>query len=323
MADTTTTIAAARILTEKLAAKVLAAAKPKMVVAQFMTQTSIAGYPSPDLKLTQFTDLGPAREVAETADIAATAATSLGYETPVVVTPAENAVEYAVITDKTIEKGWPGMVKAADILQRASADELMRFFAPAAMRLGLMVDEKVESDCVDLLSNFSNTVGSTGVNIDVLTHEEAIFTLNTQELPHGQFVACYTPRQVSDLRREIAITGGGFDGPLRNMDVGHPGDAMNGFQFVLLGVPVFEISNSLVNTANSGADVDGAMFLWGQGDPDQGEGRPGALAYVEGRPLYFEFDRKASARTTQVIINLDYEVAERHDSYGVTVRTDA
>ncbi|HUS91406.1 MAG TPA: hypothetical protein VM695_06120, partial [Phycisphaerae bacterium] len=66
-----------------------------------------------------------------------------------------------------------------------------------------------------------------------------------------------------------------------------------------------------VDTANSGADRAGAMFV------------PEAMTLVQLRPLRVEYQRDAAARTTEVVATNVYGVGENVDTHGVPIITDA
>jgi hypothetical protein len=308
---------------EVLGRGALAAAQPRPIAMQFANMYSIAGRQSDNLKLNRYTDIGPAGTATEGTPY--TTATTMGVETPVTLTPTEAAVLMAELTDDVIEVVG-GFASARRIIEDGSQDDKLALLLPTAGRLARSAIEKAETDLVAEFGNLTTSVGSSTNNIDLGIFEEAIYNLDIAECPSQEYIACLHPRQVSDLRRAMAVTSGGLQG---SVHVGSSVDHLaspNGFKFNLLGIPVFQYDKSAELTANTGADVVGAMYLRGIGNPEDpagGQGEVGAFAMCEARSMQFGYESDLEGRSVKIMVNWKYDTAVRDADFGVKIVTDA
>ena len=323
MAVTSSSTQSDLYFSEVLGRGALAAAQPRPIAMQFVNQYSIAGRRADNLKLNRYTDIGPAGTATEGTPY--TTITTMGVETPVTLTPTEAAVLMAELTDDAIELVG-GFESARAIIEDGSQDDKLALLLPTAGRLARSAIEKAETDLVAEYGNLTTSVGTTTVDLDLGVFEEAIYNLDIAEARTQAYVANLHARQVSDLRRAMAVTSGGLAG---SVHVGSSVDHLaspNGFKFNLLGVPVFQYDKSAELTANTGDDVVGAMFIRGIGNPEDpmgGSGEVGAFAMCEARSMQFGFEPDLEGRSIKVMVNWKYDTAVRDADFGVKIVTDA
>ena len=77
-------------------------------------------------------------------------------------------------------------------------------------------------------------------------------------------------------------------------------------------------------TANSGADVVGAAFLRGEGQPELmgGEGQPGAIAFVQKHGPHIQLTKVPRAFSIEILADWPWVVGERVDNWGSALITD-
>jgi hypothetical protein len=173
-----------------------------------------------------------------------------------------------------------------------------------------------------LMSGFSSSVGSTGVNLSVANFLAAKATLAVNNALDSTPLAILSSVQMADLMAELATTSGGAVQFLQAT-----ADLIQargiGFQGQFLGVDLF--SSNRVPTANAGADFAGGMFTRGAivtafGTPFVED--PTQQVAIAGRIL-FERDRTARTDLTAYVSHFYYGVAEGQDLRGVAIVTDA
>ncbi len=195
------------------------------------------------------------------------------------------------------------MVTVTDVLLRGSQTDLGLY----AEELGKALANKIDTDLLAEVADFSNSVGTTTVDMTEANFLEAIFTLENGNAS-GPFVSVLHPVQVSDLRTALAATTGSiWGGPsVPSADIG----AMAS----LYGVDVFQSTNcAAVNTA---ADRQGVMMPMGT---------QSGLAFVMKTAANTEFERDASLRATEIVVTSMYgdECVNVAANGGVAIITDA
>ena len=173
-----------------------------------------------------------------------------------------------------------------------------------------------------LMSGFSSSIGSTGVNLSVANFLAAKATLAVNNALDSTPLAILSSVQMADLMAELATTSGGAVQFLQaTADLVQARGI--GFQGQFLGVDLF--SSNRVPTANAGADFAGGMFTRGAvvtafGTPFVED--PTQQVAIAGRIL-FERDRTARTDLTAYVSHFYYGVAEGQDLRGVAIVTDA
>lgn len=159
---------------------------------------------------------------------------------------------------------------------------------PFATELGKALANKIDVDILAAASGFTNSVGSTGVNMTEANFLSAIYTLELGNAT-GPFVCVLHPYQVSNLRSAIAATTGAvWGGPSTPaVDIGSLG--------TLYGVDIVQSANCA--SVNTNADRQGVMMPLGN---------QSGLAYVLKTSAKTEFQRDASLRATEIVVTAIY-----------------
>ncbi|MBI1913048.1 MAG: hypothetical protein HYS21_13760 [Deltaproteobacteria bacterium] len=159
---------------------------------------------------------------------------------------------------------------------------------PFATELGKALANKIDSDVLASAADFTNSVGTSGVNMTEANFLSAIYALELGN-SKGPFVAVLHPYQVSNLRTAIAAsTGAVWGGPSAPAaEVGSLGS--------LYGVDIVQSTNC--PSVNVNADRQGVMMPLGN---------QSGLAYVLKTGAKTEFQRDASLRATEIVVTAVY-----------------
>lgn len=168
------------------------------------------------------------------------------------------------------------------------------------------------------IDSFTNIVGSTGVDMSVDDFFDAMTQLELNSVP-GPYFCLLHPRQHADLRESLRAEGGAiqYRGDVSDMlRIKGPGYSGN-----LLGVDIWK------STTIDGDGTDRKGGMWGEGALAWKGGRPvpppGGTTWV---PLLghsaLEFQRNASAATTEAVLHSYYGISVLEDARGVEIRTD-
>ena len=178
---------------------------------------------------------------------------------------------------------------------------------PYATELGKALANKIDTDLLAEVADFTNSVGTSGSNISEANFLSAIYTLENGNAV-GPFVAVLHPIQVADLRAALAATTGAVWG-----GTSAPGGDL-GAMSSLYGVDIFQSTNCA--SVNSGdADRQGVMMPMGN---------QSGLAYVLKTGARTEFQRDASLRATEIVVTAVYgdECVNVAANGGVKIVTD-
>lgn len=174
----------------------------------------------------------------------------------------------------------------------------------------------------NLLDDFSNTVGTSGVNLSVDDFMDAIYTLEQNSVP-GPYVCVLHPVQLTDLQNSLR----GETGPLQFVSATQEMISAKGQGYVGSFCNVDIYSSSLVPTANAGSDR--ASGMWGRGAIGYADGSmseiigAGGIQLPVGTKIAVEFERDSAAAFTYVTGNYYVGMAELQDTMGVSIITDA
>lgn len=170
-----------------------------------------------------------------------------------------------------------------------------------------------------LASGFSNSVGSTGVDLSVTAFYNAIFSLQLTA-NSGQFVAVLHNQQINDLMSSLrSETGPGqYLAATQEMLVAKG----PGYKGQLFGVDIF--GSNTVATANAGADYLGMMFAPNAIGMAMASVSPvmGSTTVQPASPVTVEFERDASNGSTIIVGSVLAGVAEIDDAKGVGILSD-
>lgn len=177
---------------------------------------------------------------------------------------------------------------------------------PYGTELGKALSNKIDTDLLAEAGNFTNTVGSTGVNMTEANFLDAIYTLDNGKAAKP-YVCVLHPIQVADLRAAIsASTGAVWGGPAA-------GSTDIGILPSLYGVDVMQ--STLCASVNTNADRQGLMMP---------RGNSSGIAFVLKDPASTEFQRDASLRATEIVVTSKYGVGTPNVAAngGVAIITD-
>lgn len=170
-----------------------------------------------------------------------------------------------------------------------------------------------------LASGFSNSVGSTGVDLSVTTFYNAIFSLQLTA-NSGQFVAILHNQQINDLMSSLRSESGPGQYLAATQEMLNAKGP--GFKGQLFGVDLF--GSNTVATANAGADYLGMMIAPNAIAMATASVSPivGATTQTAASPVTVEFERDASNGSTIIVGSLLAGVCEVDDAKGVGILSD-
>lgn len=322
--ETTSTTYSTHSLSYILGENAVPANLPSLVVSRLANEVDIEGQPSNVFQVAVHADLGAA--TGGTEGTAITSNTALSYASAIQGTVVEGALVRAVVTDNAVATKFPGLAGVAEAMQTLAFEQKLAVLQPEVNRLASMCFEKFEDDHCNLLAGFSNTAGQSGVDLSAADIFSAIYTYDTLEAVNQQRALVLTPNQVDELRRDLAVTGGGLGGALWNTQVqanifGANGIPENGLIGAFMGIPVYQYSHSLRTI--SGGNVAGALMAIGSGDPSMAGNPVGALMTVRKGGLKVRMEQSAAERGTILVVSLEYVAVELKDGHGVSILTDA
>jgi N4-gp56 family major capsid protein len=173
-------------------------------------------------------------------------------------------------------------------------------------QVGRALADKIDVDICALFAGFTNTAGSTGVNIALTNLLDAIYTLEAADAGGlGALVGVFHPRQTADLRTEIEADAGAIYSPADKPSAAQAGRFGSWF-----GIEMFQSTN--VPTSGGGADRAGGVFVSNH-----------ALGMVSKWGAKVEPMRWAPIRGWVLCATACYGVFEVEDSAGVELSTDA
>ncbi|MBI5236009.1 MAG: hypothetical protein HY886_07160 [Deltaproteobacteria bacterium] len=159
---------------------------------------------------------------------------------------------------------------------------------PFAEELGKALANKIDTDLLSAVSNFTNSVGASGADLTEANFLSAIYTLELGNAK-GPFVAVLHPYQVNNLRSAIAATTGAVWG-----GASAPASDIGAFAS-LYGVDIVQSTNCA--SVNVNVDRQGVMMPLGN---------QSGLAYVLKVGAKTELQRDASLRATEIVVTAVY-----------------
>lgn len=291
------------VRTEAIEPMIGAASKEKMKIAKYAREISLIGRGSKTASVV--------KEVADFSE-ADVANYDIAGETTAVVNASFNTVavqissaEYGIgrpVTDTAIEDNILGMDLWQYIVESGSED------------LALCADD----DMCALLTGFSVVVGTTTAALTLANMAQAVIQLRAGNLPaDGGAVFALGTNQASNYDSALVAS---TTTQLANYYTKSEADngLGTGTHGTWMNCPV--LSTSLVDTANTGADEAGGLFLRG----DEGRNmRSAAIVKVLSRDVRVGYDRDELNRKSTAVITQRLGFGEAHDLAGVAIQTDA
>lgn len=169
----------------------------------------------------------------------------------------------------------------------------------------IAVKHKMESDIGALLSGFSTSVGSTGVELSLDTLIDAMKEKEDNNDVEDPSVFVLAPRQVAAYRKLIAGASGSQAAYFASGVVDPAVKTIPGYVDTFLGVPIF--MSPYVPKINADVDYSGVLMSLG------------ALGMAILRDVRVEPGRDAKARVTELVVTSAYGVGELDDDKGIRV----
>jgi N4-gp56 family major capsid protein len=218
---------------------------------------------------------------------------------------ANTALTTAKVTGTAAEIGI--MATVTDVLE---VSDIPAAHGARLRQLGRAIADKIDVDICALFGSFSNTVGTTTVDLSLANILAAIYTLEAANAPKP-FVAAVHPVQISDVRTALETNA---NSPFQSQGIragtNELGPAGVGYAGEWFGLPFYFSTN--VPTANAAADRAGAIF---SANYALGMVNKWASKIV---PMYWP-----PIRGWVLTATANYGVFEIEDTAGVSVITDA
>jgi hypothetical protein len=195
------------------------------------------------------------------------------------------------------------MITVTDMLLNSAS---VGGLTPYAQELGKALANKIDTDILAQVADFTGAAGSTGVDLTEAQFLNAIYQLENGNAM-GPFSAVLHPIQVADLRESLsATTGAIWGGP------SVPSSDIGGFAS-LYGIDIFKSTNCA--SVNTDADRQGVMMPTGNSS---------GLAYVLKTGAKTELQRDASLRATEIVVTAVYgeECVNTAPNGGVKIVSD-
>lgn len=179
-------------------------------------------------------------------------------------------------------------------------------------------------DVCALFASFSNSSGSTGVDLSIANVDDTLYGLADRGIV-GDLVGIFDNQAVRDFLNALQATGtsmavyaGSVDRQMSTTFSGDQGRNVAGFVGTYKGVELYR--QGMTDTANAGADVVSAIFCRGDNEAN----RPlSALGQGSRREFRVETQRDASKRTTEVVMTMRWGCGITQNGSGQKLVTDA
>lgn len=229
------------------------------------------------------------------------------------------ALTNTALTDSSsdVTVAWYGKSYEQSDIARVAANGLLDpvlFAQDAAVSLAQTLVDLIAS----LASGYSNTVGSTGVDMTAANYVDATTQLEISKVS-GPLMCILHPRQWGDVKSAFLTLGGAAQ---YRTDAQGVFSGMGQYKGTLMGADVFVTAH--VDTANTAADYAGMMFgkgavIWADAEfPSDGD--PNIVSLGRGA---LERVRTGKAGLTAYVTHAFLGVTEGIDAAGVGIITDA
>lgn len=195
------------------------------------------------------------------------------------------------------------MITVTDVL---AGSAITGGLAPFAAELGKAMANKIDTDLLAEVADFTTSVGTSGADMTEQNFLDAIYALENGNAT-GPFACVLHPIQVADLRKSIITSGGQVWGSpsAPSQDIGSLG--------ALYGIDIFQTTNCASVTTD--ANRQGVMMPIGN---------QSGLAFVVKMGAKAELERDASRRATEIVVTAIYgdENVNTAANGGVAIITD-
>ena len=188
---------------------------------------------------------------------------------------------------------------------------------------GILMDAMNDDACA-LFASLSNSSGSTGVDLSVANVDDALYQL-ARRGAKGTLVGILDNIQAEDFQNalqaassNIAVYAGAADRMMAVSTDPMQGRNVEGYLLSYKGVEFYR--QGLTDTANTGADVVGAIFVRGDIPAQRGYATYGQASR---RPFRMATQRDESARCTELVFTARWGAGEIFDGTGQKLVTDA
>lgn len=216
-------------------------------------------------------------------------------------------------------------------LMREVTDTVLESAQNAAAVLDFIVPDgaailmaAANDDACALFASFTNSSGSTGVDLSVANVDDVLYDLAERGV-QGELVGILDNQQMRDFQdalqaasTNIAIYAGSADRQMGTSFDSMQGRNAEGFTLRYKGVDFYR--QGLTDTANTAADVVGAVFVRGDIEAQRSTA---AIGQGSLREFRVETERNASKRTTELVMTMRWGCGIINDTMGQKVVTDA
>jgi hypothetical protein len=327
-------------LAKLVAQNALAAAVARPIALRLANAYNLEGAGATAIDLSRFADIGTADSLSYGVEYTGEAA---GGSTAVTITPTRRAKGMTVDKQTYLNRvsgysadavnaainGMSGASSASMSAEELTSQAMIvnAAFGPELRQLVASLYETAEIELVGLFDNLSNVAGTSTSNFTMANFDQAIALLEgTSSLPHNDIVCCLDPQQTSDLRFDLRATtnSGAFSVDLASIVAMNPSLPTDGLRGAVAGIPIYQHGAEARLTANANADVVGAMFLRGVGDPEvSGAGQPGCFAMAVAHMPQIGVLFHPNAFGPRIVVDGPFAFGERVDAWGVAIITDA
>lgn len=263
---------------------------------------NVAGSGSDSIRL-RLASIGAKTPFATAVDGADVSATALSYATSL-LTVGRSALRYD-ITDLAVMTGL--------------GSDLDPFVLGESMAMS--AEARIMEVIAATFNGCSNSVGSTGVDMDVDDFMSALYQLELTS-NQGAFTCALHPRQLADLQASLRSENNNFLA-FSAQTAEMASIKGQGYSGSLLGVDIFKSAH--IPTVNAGADYAGLMF--GRGGLAYAIGTPSPMMGQEfrpaGTPVVVGFQRDESKGLTEIVGHLYCGASIVEDNRCVKIVTDA
>lgn len=299
--ETTTTTVEELVYTEWIRPVLMRAAKPFQICAQHCLQL--------DLSNTNSLSASVPQEISDSStigDLDATEGTVLSNTQLDLSSATCNTTEFGLMREVTDTAAKANIMGAAGLYQT--------IINSAAEDMGIGID----SDACSLVDAFSNTVGTTTLDLTIANLINGVTQLRKQEMrAPGGIVILLDDQQAEDYQLALASTAASQLGNFYTHNENTQG-LSDGAIGTFLGAEVLVTSH--MDTANAGADVTGCVMITGKDgrNPDTA-----ALSLATFQEPKVGLQRDEPGRALLIVTSQRKGVVENIDLSGVSYVTDA